>query len=243
MSNTKTLSNGLAQYPPHVLREYALLADGERGILVGPRGEFAWMCAPHWHSDAVFSSLIGGDGLYAVTPSERRFVWGGHYEDGSLIWRSRWVTTDSVIECREALAFPGRSETAVVLRRIIATEAAARVRVTLDARASFGRHPMRDVTHQDGVFTARTGPLYLRWSGAAGARGSNNGALVLDLELDPGSHLDLVLEVSERPLPHEEIEPDVAWRSTEDAWSDAMPPMDDTLAPRDARHAYAVLRG
>jgi len=24
---------------PHVLREYALLADGERGALVGPRGD------------------------------------------------------------------------------------------------------------------------------------------------------------------------------------------------------------
>jgi hypothetical protein len=32
--------------PPHVLREYALLADGERGIVVGPRGECAWMCFP-----------------------------------------------------------------------------------------------------------------------------------------------------------------------------------------------------
>ena len=26
------------EFPPHVLREYALLADGERGALVGPRG-------------------------------------------------------------------------------------------------------------------------------------------------------------------------------------------------------------
>ncbi len=25
-------------FPPHVLREYALLADGERGALCGPRG-------------------------------------------------------------------------------------------------------------------------------------------------------------------------------------------------------------
>ena len=42
---------------PHVLREYALLADGERGVLVGPRGDFAWMCFPRWDSPAVFSSL------------------------------------------------------------------------------------------------------------------------------------------------------------------------------------------
>ena len=37
---------------PHVLREYALLADGERGIVVGPRGDFAWMCFPRWDSPA-----------------------------------------------------------------------------------------------------------------------------------------------------------------------------------------------
>ena len=48
------------QRPHHVLREYALLADGERGVLVGPRGDFVWMCFPHWDSSAVFSSLIGG---------------------------------------------------------------------------------------------------------------------------------------------------------------------------------------
>ena len=71
---------------PHVLREYALLADGYRGVLVGPEGDFAWMCAPRWDSAAVFSSMMGGACSYAVTP-RGRFVWGGYYEDGSLIWR------------------------------------------------------------------------------------------------------------------------------------------------------------
>ncbi len=89
---------------PHVLREYALLADGYRGALIGPRGEISWLCAPRWDSDALFSALIGGDGAFAITP-RGRFVWGGHYEDGSLIWRSRWVTTDGITECREAFAY------------------------------------------------------------------------------------------------------------------------------------------
>ena len=53
------------EFPLHVLSEYALLADGERGVMVGPRGDFVWMCAPRWHSDAVFSTLIGGAGVYA----------------------------------------------------------------------------------------------------------------------------------------------------------------------------------
>ena len=42
-------------FPPHVLREYAFLADGERGALVGPQGDICWLCVPHWDSDAVFA--------------------------------------------------------------------------------------------------------------------------------------------------------------------------------------------
>jgi hypothetical protein len=95
-----------AQYPLHVLREYALLADGERGALVGPRGDMVWLCAPRWDSDAVFSALIGGGGLYAVTPAGPRFVWGGYYEEGTLIWRSRWITETR--SPRPARSPPGR---------------------------------------------------------------------------------------------------------------------------------------
>lgn len=54
-----------------------------------PRGDVAWLCAPSWDSGAVFSSLLGGGGCYAVTPANPRFVSGGYYEEGSLIWRSR----------------------------------------------------------------------------------------------------------------------------------------------------------
>ena len=123
-------------FPPHVLREYALIADGERGALIGPRGDIVWMCAPRWHSDAVFAALIGGDGAYAVTP-EDRFVWGGYYEPGTLIWRSRWITCDAIIECREALAFPADPHRVVILRRIEAVDGPARMDVLLDVRAGF----------------------------------------------------------------------------------------------------------
>ena len=101
------------RHHPHALRDYALIADGERGALVGPRGEYVWMCAPRWDSGAVFAQLIGGSGVYAVSPADR-FVSGGYYERGTLIWRSRWVTGNGVVECREALAFPGDPHRAVV---------------------------------------------------------------------------------------------------------------------------------
>jgi len=53
-------------FRPHVLREYALIADGERGALIGPDGVIAWLCAPRWDSPAAFSGLLGGQGRYAV---------------------------------------------------------------------------------------------------------------------------------------------------------------------------------
>ena len=168
------------EFPLHVLSEYALLADGERGILVGPRGDFVWMCAPRWDSDAVFSTLIGGAGVYAVTPAEPSFVWGGYYEPGTLIWRSRWVTTTQEIECREALGIPGDPHTAVALRRILAIDGDTQVRVFLDPRAGFGQHRPRQVARRNGVWTARCGPLYLRWSGIPATARRRGGGLQPD---------------------------------------------------------------
>jgi len=227
---------------PHVLREYALIADGERGAVVGPRGEFAWMCTPAWDSDAVFSSLLGGPGGYTVSPRDPSFVWGGHYEDGCLIWRSRWVGTMGEIECREALALPADPHRAVVLRRVEAVYGPARVRVALEARAGFGAYGMTTVCGQEGTWTARSGHLRLRWTGVPHARVCGD-ALVAELDVVAGGAHELVLEVSDVALPDRPVVPRVAWAETERMWRHAVPEMDGSLAPRDARHGYAVMRG
>ncbi|WEH37168.1 glycoside hydrolase family 15 protein [Streptomyces sp. AM 4-1-1] len=232
-------------FPPQALRDYALLADGERGALVGPRGEICWLCAPRWHDDSVFSTLIGGPGLYSVSPSGR-FVPGGHYESGSLIWRSRWVTGTGIVECREALAFPGEPGRLVLLRRVLARRSEARVRVLLRPVAGYGTTPLRNPRCEDGVWTARLGASYLRWSGGSGARLSPSGAgdgFVLDLVLDAGERHDLVLELSTAPPQGPPVDASRAWAATERAWADAVPALDNTIADRDARSAYAVLRG
>ncbi|MFB7909879.1 glycoside hydrolase family 15 protein [Kitasatospora sp. NPDC056076] len=233
----------MTEFPLHVLREYALLADGERGALIGPRGDVAWMCAPRWDSEAVFSTLIGGGGVYAVTPVEEPFVWGGSYEDATLIWRSRWVTTSQVVECREALAFPADPHTARILRRVQAVDGDTRVRVVLDPRAGFGRYRISRLRRRDHTWTARCGPLYLRWSGLPEAAERTRGGLHAVITVPDGAHRDLVLEISDQSLPDHLPEPDQAWSATTESWRQAVPAITGTIADRDARHAYTVLRG
>jgi hypothetical protein len=241
MMNDKALLAELLS--PHVLREYALLADGERGVLVGPRGDCCWMCLPRWDSAAVFSSLLGGGGVYAVSPDHPRFVWGGQYEQRSLIWRSRWVTTDGIVECRETLAFPGDPHTAVLLRRIRALDQPLRMRIMLDVRADFGAEQMSALSLEDGVWTGRSGPHHLRWTGAGEAKRSDDGSLQAVVEVMPGRDHDLVLEVSDQGLGAATVHPDDAWRRTENAWAQAVPAFSGTVADDDSTAAYAVLRG
>ncbi len=224
-----------------MLREYALIADGRRGALCGPRGDIAWLCVPDWDSEAVLAGLVGGGGTYEVTPADP-FVWGGYYEPGSLIWRDRWTTQHTVVECREALAFPGDEHTAVLLRRIEAIDRDVRLRVRLELRARFGLRSMHHVHRDDdGRWLARSGDLRLRWSGAAKAR-LDGGVLTMELTVTAGQHHDLVLEIGDRAL-GDPVQPDVAWSTTEHGWHAAVPQFADSAGSRDARQAYAVLRG
>ncbi len=228
---------------PHVLREYALLADGERGALVGPRGDVAWLCFPGWDGDPLFASLLGAASRYAVHPTDRS-VWGGYYQPGSLIWHSRWASGGSIVESREALAFPGDPRRAVLLRRVAALRQPSQVVVGLDLRTGWGRRRVRLQRGEDGAWTGQAEAIRVRWSGAAEARPhpDDDGLLVLCLDLGEGDERDLVLELDTAPLDASPADPQRLWAATEAAWRDAVPHM-HTAATRDARHACAVLRG
>src|SRR4051794_10292465 len=232
-----------AQFPPQVLREYSFIADGERGALIGPRGDFAWMCAPRWHDDAVFSTLIGGGGIYAVTPDVDRAVWGGYYESGSLIWRSPWAPGDvGVVESRDALAPPADEHCALVLRCVTALDRPAPVRAVLDVSAGFGQKPLRDVHRRGDVWTARSGRLYVRWSGVDDVRRTSLGYTVTRT-VSPGEYWYLALEISDRAFDGNPPDQEAAWDATENAWRVVLPDMSGTVAPTDACNAFTVLHG
>ncbi|HZU74496.1 MAG TPA: glycoside hydrolase family 15 protein [Acidimicrobiales bacterium] len=232
---------------PHELRDYALVADGRRGALIGPAGSVQWLCFPHWDDEAVFSDLIGGLGRYTVTPYGR-WVWGGYYEDGSLIWRNRWVTTEGIIECRDCLVQPSRPDTAVIARRITGVAGSGRVGATLQPRAGFGEHPFRVVHRdEDGNWIGRTGDLWIRWSGAPAAvdlpDGHRGRELLWTADIARGAVCDLLLEISERNFDGPAPDPRVAWDHTSDWWGSNAPTLEGVVARRDVRHSYCVLQG
>jgi alpha,alpha-trehalase len=226
---------------PRVLREYALVADGERGALIAPDGSVAWLCVPRWDSPAAFSGLLGGPGRYTVAPADPWHVWGGYYENGTLIWHNRWVGS-SATECREALALPADPHRAVLLRRIEAVDGPAKVTVFLDVRGGYGRSRATSVERHGGIWAGRSGTTRFRWSGAAQAR-AVDGGLRMTIELAEGATHELVLEISDRDLPDEPADAGRTWAATEEAWSQVVPDCSDLIAVADARHAYAVLHG
>ncbi|HET6635545.1 MAG TPA: glycoside hydrolase family 15 protein [Streptomyces sp.] len=227
---------------PWVLRSYGFVADGERGALIDPDGTVVWLCAPRWDSDAVFSQLIGGPGGFRVCPEDDWRVWGGSYEDGTLIRVSRWTQVDSIVECREALAMPASPDRLVLLRRIRAVRGEARVSVLMDARPGFGAHTMSGGRTESGVWHARAGGHHLRLTGMDRPEPHPEGGVRRRLVLPEGAHHDLVLEISDHECT-DVLDPDALWHATEQEWRRRVPDCQGLAAPRDARQAYAVLQG
>ncbi|GAB3461638.1 glycoside hydrolase family 15 protein [Kineococcus endophyticus] len=230
------------QFPPHVLRDYALVADGARGAVVGPAGDIAWMCAPHWHDDAVFAALLGGRGGFSVTPSHP-FTWGGCYEPGTLVFRHHWTSRgDGTIDCRDAMAMPSDPDCAVLLREVTAVEGDAHVDVVFDLRAQFGARALRSLKRDDaGRWTGRTGDLHVRLSGL-GEADVDDGVLRAHLRVPAGERHHLVLEVGTR-LRDAPPDPEHAWTSTVHTWRSAVPEVRGSVAPTEAAHSIAVIRG
>jgi GH15 family glucan-1,4-alpha-glucosidase len=224
------------------------LADGQRGILADPDGELAWMCFPTWSDPAVLASLLGSGGSYRIQPSGR-YVPGGSYEDGTLIWRQRWVTDTGLIECRQALAYPGHPHRAVVLRRVSALNGDARLSAFVALAGNYGREPS-GVWHrneQGGAWETSLDGIHARWSGALDATPvERQGApgILLDLHLRPGDTHDFVLELQHTPFRrHDTAEADDLWRQTATRWAESVPRCREIPAGRDVRQSFATLRG
>ncbi|HVU74525.1 MAG TPA: glycoside hydrolase family 15 protein [Mycobacteriales bacterium] len=237
-----------AEEPAESLRQMALCADGERGMVIGSHGEIGWLCFPRWDSPAVLSGLLGGQSHYSIAPLGR-CTWGGTYVERSLAWEGRWVLTDSEVTCRDALVAPGDDDRLVLLRRVTGVSGRTRLAVTLDLRAGFDRQPSRDLRRgRDGTWSGRCGPHWWTWqSGAtrtATVPAGRGEALHGTFTVEAGQCIDFVLVLATTESRASPVDPNGAWSDTLAWWTDRMRlEVPVRHARRDARHARAVLTG
>ncbi len=78
---------------------------------------------------------------------------------------------------------------------------------------------------------------------AAGPTGTAARRSRSSLTLEEGEHHDFVLVLAAGGSDREAPDPEWAWQGVEAEWHERVPELEDTVAPRDARHAYAVLAG
>ena len=131
----------------------------------------------------------------------------------------------------------------MLLRRISVLRHAARVAIACAPAADYGRVKASGVHEvEDGAWIGRVGAATFRWDGARDAVADGRGALRQDLALDAGDQHDLTLVLATGD-PGPAPKPGALWAATAAAWRAAVPPVEAALAPRDARHACAVLHG
>jgi len=228
---------------PSVLRDFALLADGERGAVIGPQGDIVWLCVPRWHDEPVFASLLGGAGEFTITPTDPWHVWGGSYEPASLVWRSRWVGHAGMIDCDEALSYPADRRTAVLLRRVRGVNGPAEVDVALEPVGGFDGASVKNFALDGDIWTGNAGDLRVRVSGLGAAKIERPGRLTARVDVAAGAHHDIVIELTRDTLPDDPPAADELWTATRSAWDRAIPQLETVHARQNVRQSYAVLAG
>ncbi len=233
---------------PHTLREYSVIADGFRGGVIGPRGDLAWLCFPTWESPSVFDTLVGGNAdLRRPSPQNHclgRLLRGRHSDlagpMGHLLGRGRGVPRGS---------WPSRppAQRTVVLRTVARCSGARRGCGQPQPEDRLRRNRVPVVApgggrELDGTGRQPTSPLVGRTDIASPPGVAEPGSPPIS-SCAEGDKQHLVLELSEGPLDGDVPGPTTWWCGTEAAWHGSAPSCEATAAPRDARQAYAVLRG
>ena len=134
---------------------------------------------------------------------------------------------------------PTRRDRAVLLRRVCVLEGRGNLDVDLLLRAEYGDAPMGSIRrHDDGSWSAESGAVHLRWSGAPNARvvddASQGDRLSFRIDLDADAQHDLVLELGAHDIGECLPDPDRLWALTEQHWKEAVPDLHGVVAHRGA---------
>ena len=210
------------RWDPQVLRDYALLADGTRGALVGPGGEIVWLVLPAL-----------GQPRHARLASRRgRRLPGRAGRPAGLgrLLRARHADLDLPLGDRRGRGRePGRARPARTPRpggTAAPDHRDSRRRRPwtwcCSLRTDYGRAGTPDLLRDDdGHWHGRLGAGSFHWSGAPDVR-AGDGDLRARLQVEPGRPVELVLVLAADGQA-EPVDPAAAWAATEEGWRRRVP--------------------
>ncbi len=196
----------------HPIGHYALLGDTRSAALVSPSGSIDWWCLPRFDSEPVCGRLLGGAdaGHLLLGPAEPAEVVARDYLPGAPVLRTTWRTTGPTLTLTEGMVSSVTRRllpSTLLVRRIEAITAPARVRVTFAPRQGWSRRRPRLQRGAHGV-VAHLGALALAMTADRVLEVDGTGSA--DVELTPGCPLTVVVTAAWRePLVH--VSPQQAW--------------------------------
>ncbi|MEU0312954.1 glycoside hydrolase family 15 protein [Nocardioides sp. NPDC006273] len=121
------------------IEDYALIGDMQTGALVAREGSIDWLCLPDYDDKACFAALLHdrSAGHWTIAPVDGAHTCSRRYEDDSLVLRTRWQTSQGVIEVVDFM--PPRGDAADVVRIVEGISGEVDVSTTMRLRFDYGR--------------------------------------------------------------------------------------------------------
>jgi len=95
-------------FPP--IADYAFLSNCHTAALVAPDGAIGWLCVPSFDAPSVFGSLLDrGAGFFRLAPFGVNVPAARHYEPGTNVLETTWLTRGGWVVVREALTMGPRT--------------------------------------------------------------------------------------------------------------------------------------
>ncbi len=99
-------------FPP--IASYAFISNCHTGALIAPDGAIDWLCVPRFDSPSVFGALLDrGAGMFRFGPFGLSVPADRHYDTGTNVLVTTWMTPSGWLVIRDALTFgsPDREDT------------------------------------------------------------------------------------------------------------------------------------
>src|SRR5215216_7852574 len=87
-------------FPP--IESYGFLSNCHTAALVAPDGAIGWLCVPSFDAPSVFGSLLDrGAGFFRLAPFGVNVPAARHYEPGTNVLETTWLTRGGWVVVRE----------------------------------------------------------------------------------------------------------------------------------------------